>query len=157
MTALSEALKAALDGVRAIPAILGLRPYSISIRVRTWDGERVGLGTKTDTDGYITVGDGYQPRVRQLSQKDIIASNGLYSDQDLEVMITPAFVSACGVGGYLVSDFDPVVNSNPTEIFFNVQGPGMPAQGSWYKKISQSTDLALTNTFIIRKTAEIND
>lgn len=157
MSCLSEQLKAALDQVRAIPDILGLRPYSVSIRVRTWSGERAGLGTKTDTDGYINVGDGYRPRVQNLSSADIIASAGLYTDEDLKVTITPAYVGACGIGGHLISDFDVPVNANPTEIFFNIKGAGHPVNGSWYKKISQKTDSVLTYTLIIRKTAEIND
>lgn len=157
MSALSEALKASLDKVRAIPGILGLRPYTVYIRVRIWSGERPGLGTKTDTDTDLTVNDGYAPRVRQLTEKDVVASGGLYSDQDFEILLTPAFVSSCGIGGYLVSAFDPSTSSNPTEVFFNIKGPGLPATGGWYKKISQDVSSALTNTFIIRKTAEIND
>lgn len=157
MTCLSEQLKAALDAVRAIPDQLGLRPYTVSIRVRTWSGERAGLGTKTDADGYIVVGDGYRPSVREISSQDIIASGGLYTQEDLKITVTPAYVGACGIGGHLVSDFEPDVNANPTEIFFNIKGPGHPANGSWYKKISQNVDSVLTYTFIIRKTAEIND
>ncbi len=157
MSALSEQLKASLDRVRAIPGILGLRPYTVSVRVRTWTGERAGLGTKSDSDTSLTVFDGYQPRVRQLTEKDVVASGGLYSDQDFEVMITPAYVGACGIGGYLTTVFDPATGSNPMEVFFNIKGPGLPTTGGWYKKFSQDVSSVLTNTFILRKTAEIND
>ena len=154
---LNEEISAASDQVRAIPGILGLRPYQVSVRKRTWTGERVGLGTKTDADGYLTVADGYSPRVKQLTQKDIVASGGLYSDQDLEITITASYDVVCGTGGYDPSFFDPLPTSSPIEIYFKVYGPGLPSIGAWYKKISQRLDSATTYKIIIRKTGELND
>lgn len=155
MSDFANNIRASLDKIRGIPAILGLRPYSLSVRIRSWSGERIGLGTATIVDQDLSVADGYQPRIRQLSQKDILASNGLYSDQDLEILLTPLFVSICGIGGYSTDSFDPPIYPNPIEILFNIKGNGHPPEGSWYKKISQSTDLALTFTIIIRKTGEV--
>lgn len=152
MSDFANNIRASLDLVRSIPAQLGLRPYSLAIREITWSGERVGLGTKTVVETDLSVADGYQPRIRQLSQQDIVASNGLYQDQDLEVLLTPFYSSICGFGGYVYDEFDPEVSANPKEVYFVIKGPGHPATGSLYKKISQSTDLALSFTIIIRKT-----
>lgn len=153
---LDEELRASLDAVRSIPAILGLRPFQVVVRQRVWSGERAGLGTKTDSDGYLTV-DGYAPKVKQLSQKDVVASGGFFQDQDLEITFTPSYDVACGSGGFNTSFFDPPTTNNPTELFFKVYGPGLPSIGAWYKKINQRIDSKITYKITIRKTAELND
>jgi len=151
---LGDELRAALDEARSIPGILGLRPFDLFVRVRTWSGTRAGLGTKTDVDTDILT-DGYRPRVEHLSNRDIVASGGLYTDEDLKITVTPAYSGVCGTGGTAPEVFDPDVSSSPQEIFFNIKGIGHPVGGHWYKKISEHTDSVLTYFFIIRKTAEV--
>ncbi len=149
---LADELKLALDSVRAIPGILGLRPYTVSVRVRSWSGSRAGLGTATDVDSQLLVG-GLPPDVRQLTQRDVIASGGLYSTQDYEVTLTPDFTSGDLTGGISASVLDPDVGSHPQEIFFQLTGPGSP--GSFYKKVGQDISNILTYKITLRKTGEI--
>jgi hypothetical protein len=92
--------------------------------------------------------------VRQLTQRDVIASGGLYTTQDLEITLTPAFSTAVLTGGLSVLSLDPATTSHPQEIFFKVTGPGYPS-GAWFKKIGQNFSEALTYKITLRKTAEV--
>ena len=145
-----------MDILRGIPGQLGLRLFTVTIVQRTWSGSRVGLGINTDTETGVKVDLGvYQTKVKMIKASDNIASGGLYTDQDLKVgPITPPFPSS-GPDGDAITVFDPVVGASPTELFFHVVGPGYPAAGAWFKKISQDVTGNFRYTFIIRKTAEI--
>ena len=44
----------AMDEVRGIAGELGLRPFTVTLRVRTWTGERPNIGTKVDNDTVLT-------------------------------------------------------------------------------------------------------
>jgi len=140
-----------LDRVRGIPGELGLRQYAVSLAVKTWSGARAGMGTATTTFTPIRCAGGAQnPKVRQLTQKDVVASGGVYSDQDFEVgPITPAFAG----GGTAISGFEPAQGSSPTEIAFKLTGPGLPTGGAYYAKIGQDVTGNLHYSFILRKTA----
>lgn len=151
---LSDNLKSILDRVRSIPARLDLRPYTVTVRLRSWSGTRPGLGTKTDTDTELLV-DGYAPHVRQLSQRDVIASGGLYSTQDFEVTLTPSFTVGDVSGGVAVSSFEPSTTSHPQEIFFKLTGPGIPENGAWFKKVGQNISESVTLRITLKKTAEV--
>lgn len=153
---LATAILPALDGIRGIPGILGLNPFTVTIRVRTWTGVRVGLGTKTDTDTVLTVGcacaNGLQPvRVKQLSAKDVVASGGLYTDKDYKVgPLTPTYVT----GGVADSTINPPMNANPTEVLFKMTGPGLPAAGQWFQRI-RDEETALHKYVFLRAIATI--
>jgi hypothetical protein len=136
----------ALDQIRAIGGLLGLRPYTVFIRTRQWPDRRVGYKTFVDNNGGpdVQLTDGQAPigpqpvRVRLLSNKDIIASGGLYRDRDLRVgPITPAYLaSILPAGGFGDSTVDPPqVGSVPTEILWIVKGPSLPPQGSIHERI----------------------
>ncbi len=155
MATLRDTLLPALDQIRAIPAILGLRSHVISITVRVWTGSRPGVGTYTPTATLTKLDLGaYNVKVRNVSQREAIASAGLYTDQDLVVgPITPPF-SGSALDNDNISVFDPPVGGSPTEVFFNIQGPGYSVNGDWFKKIAQRTDQPFRYMFWLRKTGE---
>jgi hypothetical protein len=138
-----EGLKAAIDQARGIPGKLGLRPFPVLIRVRSWSGARAGLGTATDTDtDLLRVGE--KPHVRQLSEREILASGGLYQDQDLELVLTADYAT----GGTSLATLEPETNTQPQEIFFKVGD-------HWYKKVSQKVDSAHTYRLTLRKLGKV--
>ena len=155
-TSLRDALLPVVDVFRSLPGALGLRLFSVSIVQRTWAGTRAGLGTSTDVATGLKVDLGiYQTKITLISANDAIASGGLYTNQDLRVgPITPPF-SGSFADGDAITVFEPVVGASPTEIFFNVKGPGYPAAGAWFSKISQDVTKSFRYTFVIRRTAEI--
>ncbi len=124
--------------------------------MRSWDDSRVGLGNNTDVEKKILVDLGhFSPRVTRVSSQDIIASGGVYTDQDLKVgPITPPFSGSTQDNSDTTS-FDPTPGSSGAEVFFKLIGPGLPAEGAWYKKISQDVTRNFGYTFVVRKTAEI--
>ena len=150
MSDIPSALKGPIDLVRGIPGLLNLRPYQASVIKRSWSGERPGVGTSTITTNPLLVA-GQRPRVERLSQREILASNGKYQDQDLRITITPSY----STGGYNVSDFSiNDADTTPTEIFFLIIGNGTPSAGTLYKKVEQSVSSNLTYKIIIRATGE---
>lgn len=152
----------ALDKIRGIPGRIklrdeGLRLYTVTIRVRSWSGSRPGVdaSTSTDTDKSIWVDGGtHKPRVQQVSQRDIIASGGLYQDQDVKVgPITPLYTG--GAADHAdITVFDPSNLSAPAEVLFKIEGPGMAAGGSWFKKVGQDVSKPLAYRFVLRGTGE---
>lgn len=155
MATLRDTLLPALDQIRAIPAILGLRPHIVSITVRVWTGQQPGDGTYTPTATREKLDLGsYNVKVRNVTQREVIASGGLYVDQDLVVgPITPPY-SGSALDNDNISTFDPVVGGSPTEVFFNIQGPGYGANGDWFQKIAQRVDQPFRYMFWLRKTGE---
>lgn len=155
MAPLVDELLHTIDQARKIAGEFGLRPYTVTVRVRTWSGSRVGLGTKTDTDTPLKVGGGTQsPYVREISQKEIVASGGLYQDQDIEVgPITPSYTIPLS-GGHAISSFEPPRNP-PTEVYFLVTGPGMASTGSWFKKQGQRLTSVFGYTIVLRRTGDV--
>jgi hypothetical protein len=156
VTNLRDALLPVVDTLRGIPAQLGLRQYFVEIVRREWTGSRVGLGYIQDTATSILVDLGrYQPKVVCVNSRDIIASGGLYAEEDLKVgPITPPFPGSTA-NGSSITIFDPPTSEYPTEIFFKVIGPGFPDEGAWFKKISQDVSGNFRYSFVIRKTAEV--
>jgi hypothetical protein len=155
---LPNAYRSLLDRYRGmLDGTWGLRLYSVTVRVNAWSGTLPGQqgATKTPTETPLLAGGG-RPRVEQVSQRDVIASAGLYEEQDLRIgPLTPAFTDpATGApGGIDPSLFDPLVNGGPTEVLFRVDGPGLPA--AWYKKVG--TEIIPGNfryCFVVRKTGE---
>jgi len=135
-----------VEDVREIPGDLGLRLFSVEVFKRTHAGERVGLGTSYDTTKTLLVA-AYKPKVVQVSSRDIIASGGLYQEQDLRVgPLTPTKIN--------VPDFDPPVGVAPMELLFRITGPGYEA-GAWFRKINMLTTRPFRYEFVVRATAEI--
>jgi hypothetical protein len=153
---LRDSLLPVVDVLRGIPGAFGLRLFTVSVVSRSWSGSRVGLGTNADSSTGVKVDLGvYQTKVRQITQKDVVASGGLYSTQDFEIgPITPPFVGSTADGD-AITVFDPAASASPLEIFFNIRGPGFPATGGWFRKVSQNVTGSFRYMFVITRTAEI--
>lgn len=132
-----------LDDIRGIPGELGLRPWTVSVRKRTWSGSRIGQGTKTDTNTTLVhqyEGSTQPVRVQQMSRKEILASGGQYKDGDYKVgPMTPAYAAQVfgPPGGYTDAVLDPAPTTTPTETFYIVSGAGWPAGGGYAEKIGE--------------------
>jgi hypothetical protein len=153
---LRSALLPVVDAARGIPGQLGLRLFTVYVVQRTWAGGRPGVGASSDTTTNVKVDLGdYQTKVRVLTSKEVIASGGLYEMQDVEVgPITPPYTGSV-VDNDAISVFDPAPTAGVGfELFFKVIGPGYPATGAWFKKISQRVDLSFRYTFVLRRTGK---
>lgn len=158
-------LRADLDEIRAIPDELGLRPFDVLVRVITWSGADpsgrtgVGVGTSSYADTPFLVGYGHRPKVRQMTARDVIASGGLYHDQDLKVgPLTPAYPSANDhpSGGVAYCAIDPPVTGVPTQVYYRVSGNGLPGAGVWFDKFRDMADHAMNSYFVLRRSANQN-
>ena len=155
MTFASDLL-ADLDEIRAIPDELGLRPFDVVVRVVSWSGRHVGGGVSGYVDTPFLTGGGRRPKVKQVSERDIVASGGVYHEQDLKVgPLTPAYsASASAVGGGVSYDaIDPPVGPFKTEIYYRVSGGSMPSGGVWFDKVTETTDKAMNVYFVLRRSA----
>ena len=151
-----DAFLPVIDQIRGIPGSMGLRLFTASVVLRQWTGARIGIGTKLDTQTPTKTTLGlYSVKVTQVSSKDIIASGSLFQEQDMKVgPITPPYAGSAADGDSIAL-FDPPTTLAPTEVFFNITGPGMPPGGAWFKKVSQDVSKSFRYTFIVRRTAEI--
>jgi hypothetical protein len=146
-----------LDEIRGIPADLGKRAYSVTVRVNAWTGGRPGSqgSSKVTTDTPLLVnGNRSNPKVVQADSDDAIASGGLYTNEDLTVgPLTPAYAASFDrqSAGVAYDTLDPAVLGNTVdEIFFLVKGPGMPPGGAWFERVSEDST-STTRTFITLK------
>lgn len=138
-------IKPALDAVRAIGGTQAflVHTWTATIRVRTWTGERPGIGTFTDVDTQLfnasVTGELAPVRVKQLTTKDIISSGDLYRDRDMRIgPITPDFAASyLPAGGYTDSTIETDVTTSAVEVFWNISGRGMPTGGEWCSKVSE--------------------
>lgn len=140
---LRDALLPMLDrGLRPIGGLLGLRPWQVFVRVTTWSGERPGTGTKAVTQTQLTVGKPPQPvKVVEVSERDVVASGGLYRASDLRVgPITPTYTSPSGDGGgYVYSVIDPAAAATGAEIEWVLKSTvgGRSTNGDLYEKVAE--------------------
>jgi hypothetical protein len=147
---------ALLDKYRGqLNTIWDLRRYDVSVRVNTWAPGTLPGGpgaTKTHVDTPLVVAGGARPKVEQVSQRDVIASGGVYQDLDLRIgPITPQ--SAGFPAGVAPSTFDPAIAGSNVEVLFKITGPGFPA-GAWFKKVGQQLAANFGFYLIVRKTGE---
>jgi hypothetical protein len=140
----AQGLLPALDTIRGIAGELGLRPYTVTVQLLTYDGPRPGTGTKVAGPVltlFHTTGPNAQPvRVRQLSRKEIVASGGLYTDRDFKVgPMTPAYSALINqfAGGVTDAQLDAEATVYPTEVIWAMSGPGLPAAGATFQKIGE--------------------
>jgi hypothetical protein len=163
MATFRDAILPALDQLRALPGVFGIRRFTVTARSRVWTGARPGLGTKTDTDILITnalqtpQGTTQEPvRVRYLTTREVIASGGLYRDRDLRVgPLTPSWLATLifPAGGYADAQVDPLTSASPTEIFWKVTGPSLPSAGAWCDVI-RLEETALHFSVVLRTTGK---
>jgi len=101
-----------INRARQIMARLGFRRYAVTRRIRTWtvNGAPCRPGTKgavsTNEDLDFTVSNGAPPKVRMVTEVEIVNSAGRFQQGDLRISrITPVFAG----GGYSPSDIVPVI------------------------------------------------
>lgn len=131
-----------------------LRRYDVIVRVSTWTG---GLlpgdqgSTKSHVDTQLTC-NGARVKVDQLSQRDILASGGIYQDQDVKVgPLTPN--AASYPSGITPATFDPAPGSNVT-VLFQITGPAYPS-GAWFQKVGMELLNSNFHYFLVlRKTGQ---
>jgi hypothetical protein len=132
----------ALDQLRGVAGILGYRQIAVTVRVVTWTGNIPGKGTSSFVDTPITVMSGAQnPRVTQVTERDVIASGGLYSTQDVKVgPFTPPFGATffIAAGGVSQTTTDPSqtvpASSGFKEIHYALTGKGYPNK-AWFERV----------------------
>lgn len=163
----------ALDQLRGLRGQLGYAPIAVTVRVVTTAAGAPGQGgppTIVDTPLYVATstptGEGgvdndapvtfgpQNPRVVQVSDRDALASNGLYTNQEMKVgPLTPEFMAtlAWESGGVAASTLDPPVapGAGSKEIFFKLSGGGYQ-QPVWFKRIGDSVEHS-TRYFVILK------
>ena len=154
-----NALLPMVDAMRNIPNVFGLRLHTVAVVQRSWTGSGVGLGTKTDvvTGIKIDLGIGAS-KVRNLSQREVIASGGLYTEEDVMVgPFTPPYAGSTADND-AINIFDPpvpAITNDVSEILFRITGPGYPPTGAYFKKIEQRVDKPFRYTMVLRKTGEV--
>jgi hypothetical protein len=154
-------IRFAADTALTVPALLSLRPYTVTLNTVTWSGDRPGVGTRTLVTRVVTNGDGVDgdgyvnPRFRQVSKQDIVLSGGFLKDQD--VVIGP-FVFPYNTGTKS-GGLDPLVfspsSSTTDEFYINIQGPNFPAGGVNYKKIWDNSERNVMYRIYMRATSAI--
>lgn len=111
-----------------------LRRCDVTMRVYTYDGEQIGEGNRTYVDTLVGIKDQYKPKVKQVSQDDIMSSGGVYQALDIKVgPLTPTY----STGGNDPVDFAPEYDSTSNkQVLYQVAGPGME-DGAWFVKVGQ--------------------
>mgnify|MGYP001585149938 CR=1 FL=1 len=139
----------AIDEIRAIPGELGFRGGTVTLIVRTWSGDRVGLGTATTTETPVLVGGGQSPRITRIDVREAVASGGAYQQGDFRIgPVTPEFAG----GGVAREVLQPDVNASPTEVLWRVTDNGLPSAGILCKKIAEE-HRELRIVFVLRATS----
>lgn len=158
--ALDDELKQALDVAEATVSSIGLRPYTVSlVRVYT-TGSRPGVGTKNVVSSSLKVGPGYtgNPRLEQVSSREIFLSNGTFTDQHYKLgPLVPLYSGSCGSGGTNSSIFRVDTNASQgvtQQLYLKVEGPNMHASGSFFAIVRNQEDSSLSYYVYAKHTGE---
>lgn len=132
----------ALDAIRGIGGLLGLRPFRVTVRKRCWSGGRPGApgAIKVDLDTLLVnqaADRSLQPvLVRQVSRAEVIASGGQYASRDLRVgrMTASYLAGILAAGGYDDATVNQMPTITATELVWIIQpndsgSHGIPAGG----------------------------
>ena len=148
MSLISSAFLSAIDSIRSIPARLGLHPWTISQYRKVYSRDEV-LGRVNGTvsiETPLTV-DGYAPHVQLVNPHDIIASAELYKTGDYRIgPLTP--------GNTSLTDLDPALGVEDTEVLFKLTGPGLRSGGELFRKVRTEV-WSPTKYFVIVRRAGI--
>jgi hypothetical protein len=142
-----------------IPNLFGIRPFKVYLKVTSWSGQTAGQGARVDTIYPILVNsevDGYNnPYCKQLSQKDVVASGGLFSDMMLQVgPLVPSYTDPITgqTGGTLPGTIEQAIKTSPQEIHVNVQWAGASsASGDWFEIVSSNFESVYSYYFTVKK------
>lgn len=136
-----------IDEIRATPGDMGLRPYTVTVRVRTWSGGAVGLETATNVDTRLLVG-GQNPKCRRVAYKETVAGGGRYQEGDYRIgRVTPNFPG----GGVPYGTMAPPTQTG-TEVYYVLVGPDTPAAGAVCTVVGEEGDHPLHRNLVVRPT-----
>jgi hypothetical protein len=134
---LADSLKPLVSSIRAIPAQLGLRPYSASIVT----GINLGAHTGDQVGAYeeipITESGGVPPRIRQLSDEELALANlgaGLWKVGPF----TPDFTT----GGTAIADMLGTSLDTGDTRYVKLTGPAYP-NGAFFRVVKVGHDHAM--------------
>ncbi len=126
------------------PDFADIRVNSLTIRTRTWSGNRIGLGTTSDSDLVLPP---HYP-VRHLTAQEIFSSSGLYETGDIIVdHITPTDGASVG---YSALQLRPVITSDNVEVLYVIEG----THAGIYRAIDIRTYRPFTSQLILRRRAD---
>ncbi len=124
---------------------MGLRPNGFAIVVRTWASGAVGKGTFTDSTLPIAP----NPKMREVSTRELASSGGVYEQGDLLVgPFTPAY-DGPPPGGYTPAQLDPPLSpaDRGVEVIYVVIGP----DAGQYRRITATRDRAMRYMLVLRR------
>lgn len=136
------ALLATVDSIRSIagPTGFDIRVNQLSIRTRTWDGGRIGLGNSSDSDLVLPA----RYPIRYVSAQEIFSAAGEYEQGDVLVdHITPSD----GTIGYTQAQLRPQPTSDAVEILYILTG----THAGLYRCIDVRTYRAFTSQLVLRR------
>jgi len=142
----ADSLKTLAYNARAIPGQLGIRPYSVSIRLSTWAGDHVGDGVETVTVTPILEANGQNPKVRFLNEEQT-ALGGLVRGSLTVGPITP------DPAGSPFSTLTQQGAQDGSTLLYIVTGPEFPT-GARYQLVSATSDRALHYTLTLSPIAD---
>lgn len=138
MATLRDSLLPIVQKFRDLSVEFGVRQFQVWIRVITWSGSRVGVGTATTTDTYLG-----KPKFRDVTSKDVIAGS-VMGEQIYEIgPFTPSHSGPSTTPDTLnvsPADLSPPQNGTPTEVYYVVKGPGLPESGALFERVSDSLE-----------------
>lgn len=155
-----EVFRRAIDVGEGVSSALGLRRYEVSVLRVFTTGSRPGVGTSTSFTSSVKVGPGAtgNPRLQQMSAREVFLSNGTYSDQSYILgPFVDAYSGSCGTGGTDISIFKPIPHLSSSihqQLYVKVQGPGMLPSGSLFSVERIEQDSSLSYTVHIKHTGE---
>lgn len=132
---------------RNMPGVHGLRPYTVAVVLKGYDGGELGQGARTDTTLPIVERGGIPPKCRNMTSEELALAG--YDKATWEIgPITPE----CSAGGTpLATLLQPFIASN-TEMHFVLAGPEAP-DGANFRLVKVQTDKALHYTVQVQRVA----
>lgn len=121
----------------------GIRPYTVAVLIREWDGGEVGQGTLTETLTPIVEANGQPPKVHWLTSEEL-AVGGLPAGTVEIGPVTPDFPG----GGTTLATLQPDLDDS-SELFYVLTGPEYPSGGKF-----RLTGVRTDRTFGYRVTLE---
>lgn len=150
--AFRDSLRKTVDAIRGkVPGNLGLRTFRVDIAKRSYSGARVGIGTPSYTWTRVLNSD-QNPKVEEVSSRDVIASGGLYQAGDYRIgPFTPSYTG----GGNDVTDYVPAVGADVADILILIRPSADDGGGLiWCSPVGVHDDTRnFRRTLVVRRTA----
>ncbi len=153
--ALVERLIPQIDRLRAIPAKYGLRSYTVTLRVTTWNPDatddtdiQLGRGTSSVVETPIALAGGARPKVRRVNYKETVAAGGKYQQGDFRIgPMTPNYLG----GGLTFAMMAPTGTRDArTHYHFVLTGPDLPAGGMLCQPVQEEADHPMHRYLVVR-------